>query len=84
MTIREHLNAKLVENGLWPKEAATVISSYENSGNGKSMLGRWDEDVSGYPVALLATLFLILKDNAVTWLEETKPMHFALHLLKGK
>jgi hypothetical protein len=83
MTIREKLVAQLVDHGLWPQEALDVIKIYEDSDAGVSMKGRWDEDISEYPVALLSTLFLILKGEAVKWIDANKPMHFARGILEA-
>jgi len=79
MTIQKRIESELVDCGLWPKEADAVMKELK-AGN-TSMEGRWDEDETGYPLELLAALFLAAKIKAVEWIDSNKPSHFARSLL---
>lgn len=81
-TIQEKMTTQLVAHGLWADEADKVIERYKASDMAKEMERRWDDDVEGYQPMIFAVLWIGLKSEAIKFLEETKPMHFALHLLR--
>ena len=75
MTIEDTIKNKLIENGLFPDQANAVV--YNLKKLDICMDGRWSEDASGYPVQLLAVLWMSAKDEAVKWIDENKPRHWA-------
>ena len=80
MTIRERLIAKLIGDGLWPAEAeavmtATVADYASQVADPTAQL--WSDQAEGYPSQLFAVLYLRAVDNALQWIDENKPMHFA-------
>lgn len=85
MTIRELIASRLCDQGLYPSEADIVlltISSpeYENS----ELRGvSWSSPRENYPNKMLGVLLAIAIQEAIKYLEENKPQHFALHILKG-
>ena len=84
MTLREFAEKHLLGYGLWPEESASVVEQFSTSEAGKIMAGRLGDDKEGYPSALLAVFLLTVKAEAVVWLAEHKPAHFALLGLKAK
>lgn len=83
MTVREKMKERLVENGLWPKEADAVIENAEYDKSLDAMVSRWDETVEGYPSQLLATIWASIKLFAIEWIDKNKPMHFAKLILSN-
>lgn len=83
MTIRTKLQNLLENHGLWPEEIKTVIEKTILAEENELMAGRWDEDESNYPPAIMNLAWFSAKTNAIEHLESTKPKHFALHILKN-
>lgn len=81
MSIRERLEAELVNHGLWPEEATETLNKAEVAKENEAMKGRWNEDVTGYPPQLMSVLWLSIKTTAKEWLKAEKPNHFALAML---
>ncbi len=77
MTIRETMEAKLQEHGLWPDEATAIMNAVELEETQDSMKHRWSDDADGYPPQLLVVVWIMVKASAAKWLEENKPMHWA-------
>lgn len=67
----------MMDNGLWLKEAAAVLASVVESEEQKPMQYRWNDPTSDYPDALLAVLWLTIRDAALEWIDENEPQHFA-------
>lgn len=78
MTIRQKLETRLVDHGLWDEEAAKVMNQAEQNDSLKDMKGRWNDDVENYPPQLLAVVWMSVKLQAKQWLEANAPKHFAL------
>ena len=78
------MTTQLVAHGLWEDEANKVIDRYKNSGMADDMAQRWDDDAHGYAPMIFSVIWLGLKSEAIKFLEETKPKHFALHLLRAE
>lgn len=81
MTIRARMEAELVSNGLWPAEATEILQRLIDRDVVETMTRRWDDDISGYPVELLAVVLMPVKRYAVEWIDEFKPNHFARFML---
>jgi len=77
MTIREMMETKLQENGLWPDEATAIMDAIEDEKCAESMNGRWKDAADGYPPQLFAVSWMVVQTVAAKWLEENKPMHWA-------
>ena len=84
MTIRKLLEEKLCENGLWPAEATKIITELEGEKSSAAMAGRWDEDSSAYPEALLSVLWVSARSQAALWLEKNNPRHWARPMFDDK
>lgn len=83
MTIEEKLKAMLVENGMFEEWADTVIARFKEDEVGAIMRGRWGDSVEGYPVQLLAGLWLSTKRIALEWLNENNPLAWFKHRFEG-
>ena len=81
MTVRQKIEDTLVEHGLWEDEAKKVVAEAEKDEGLSAMQGRWDGDITGYPVSVLSVTWTAVKHLAVEWLKANKPEHFALHVL---
>jgi hypothetical protein len=73
MTIRQWAQTYLTDRGMWPQDAVTIIERMDADPALQSMNGRWDEDTSGYPPALLSALSFNLDLQAVIWIEANCP-----------
>ena len=82
-TIEETIKDKLVNYGLWPEEAETVMKEVEQAPENESMQGRWHESPEDYPPAILSLAWLSAKDHAIEYLKINKPLHFALRVLEA-
>jgi len=83
MTIREVLEKRLCEHGMWPDEAKQVLKNAETHATCEAMKGRWDEQESGYPGFMLRVLWVSVTKIAVEWIDANKPKHFARSILTG-
>lgn len=81
MTLKERLASELEQHGLWPDEANTVMDTVAQVPG--EMQTRWGDDENGYPPHILRVLWLPVKDAAIKYLEENKPKHFALSVLRA-
>lgn len=82
MTIREKMKERLVKNALWPNEADAIIDNATYDESLKSMGGRWNETIEGYPPQLLSTVWASIKFIAIEWINKNKPMHIARLMLE--
>lgn len=83
MTLQETIEARLVDHGLWPDEAHTVIEALKADEVAEPMAGRWHEDTTAYPPQMLPVLWIIARRKAAEWLAANKPKHFARALLEA-
>ena len=86
MSIYNFFENELVKAGLWPKEVKAVMSIVTDPETvGLNMMtGRWNTDISLYPRELIASLLFAINNEAINYLEQNKPNHFALFGLKGQ
>ena len=82
MTVRENVETFLVNQGLWPEEAKEVVDELIDVN--EPFAGVAEKSAEGYPSAFFAVSYACAKDLAIKHLEKTKPMHFALSILKGE
>lgn len=79
-TLRENLEQRFCENGLWPDEAKAVLDLFveelkETEPYMHENIGRRQADE--YPAALSTLLYLRAKKHAVRYIDENKPQHWA-------
>ena len=77
LTIKKNILTKLEERGLWPNEATAVFQRLHDLPENKVTEGRWDHPMEDYPLILTGSLWASAKDQAVAYIDEVKPMHWA-------
>lgn len=70
MTIREIMSDRLRDRGLHFTPNSLALERAVNSEDMRDMAGRWDEDVSAYPVGLIATVWYCVESYAEEWAKE--------------
>jgi hypothetical protein len=75
MTIKNKIGQMLMDNGLCGYDALIVMGLIEQGM--PEMSSRWNDDVEGYPIQLLAVLIFAAKQTAVKWIENNKQNHSA-------
>lgn len=101
-TVQQWLEEQLVNHGLWPAEAATVLAlmqgkplcmpeeaSYDEIKDALDVpkalpsldAVKFNDPVDSYPKPLFACLLMIAKHQALEWLKEHAPQHFAIAML---
>lgn len=83
MSIKEFLQTYLVENGLFPDQAKQVVTMTENAEENAAMVGRWDDPVVEYPAPLRAVVIMCARRQAVKWIEDNMPLHWAKPMFEG-
>lgn len=84
MTVRQAIEKRLVEHGLWPNEATTIVKELEPKEVVEAFQGRWDEDESVYGPMMVNIIFLSAKRQALEYIDKDCPSHFARVLLTDK
>lgn len=79
MTIAQKLEEELTARLLWPDEIKTIMERVK--AKTPAMEHRWNDVVEGYPPEMMAVLWLSTKTEAVAWIDECKPQHFARGML---
>ena len=85
MTVREHVEHYLYDQGLWQREAQDVTArlTAADHPNNAFVHIQWDDDENVYPTSFYAALFLVARYEAIDYLTETYPQHFALRHLRA-
>jgi hypothetical protein len=79
MKIREKMTFLLVERGIYPCNTAAIISKcVEETGGIDDRI--MDEDVTVYPLQMLAAIFTGLKRSTVEWIDANCSRHGARSL----
>ena len=73
MTFLTKMMEMLVERGMWPKDAAVVMSIYQNEGCDPAMAKRLDDDMEGYPIQTKAAVWYGVKIIALEWIDDHTP-----------
>lgn len=63
----------LVENGLFPDVATTIINLYIKEKQNEVLIKTWDDYISGYPPMLVSVIWLGVKSFTAKWLGENQP-----------
>lgn len=75
MSIEQAIVAWLTERGLWEHEATAILEAvkvvHEKTGI------RWRSAADGYPPTVLSVLLLTAGAEAVKWIDENAPKHWA-------
>jgi hypothetical protein len=78
MTIRDTLKGRLFNLGMFPNHAEAVMLAV--CANADPVV-RWNDEIEGYPPALIAALWLDTKHEAVKWIDAYLPRAFYKPLL---
>lgn len=82
MTLRQTLEAKLGEALLGPADIEAIMRNIMAAESNEAMVNRWDDGVQGYPDEFVHMVCNAGAQGAIVWLEEHKPKHIALQVLK--
>lgn len=82
MSVEEHITNLLVKRGLLPTQAEDVMVLVKGAPGADDMARRWQDDVSGYDEAFMNFWWDVARRQALEWLDQHKPKHFARHLLR--
>ena len=75
MSIESDLTDYLVNKGLWPDDAATVVASVKAQNGSLSI--RWSGPRADYPPVMIGVLMMLAKREAAKLLDATQPGHFS-------
>ena len=84
MTIEEKIRQLLSEHGMWSTGLEETMKEAKEGKLLESMSQRWGDQVSDYPQALLAVLWLNVRGIALDWVDENCPGAFYRSLLVGE
>lgn len=79
-TLKQKLKTLMIQRGLVEPWAETVFGAVEADPANESMKGRWDDEADGYPIELLAGLWVSACTHAVEWMDANKPKAWFRHL----
>ena len=83
-TVREELIRRLIESGLWPKEAEKVFNLMLDAKLPNMNEVKFGDPFHSYPNQLYAGILLYLHEFAVKWIDANKPLHFARSMFTGE
>ncbi len=72
-SIESVITAQLVNNGLFPAPAAAVMEAVKADPANEVMIGRWTDDVEGYPPQIMAAAWYSAKHYALVWIDANCP-----------
>lgn len=73
MNFDNYFQNYLQERGFFADNAKTVMQTVKAAKENKSMVGRWGDDMSGYPHQIVIGLSLSVRDYALIWIDENCP-----------
>jgi len=73
MTFKDWCVEFLDSRGMFSSEAAEVVALLMAAPVMAPMQGRWDEDVAGYPPAMIVTISVPLNAIALKYIDEHQP-----------
>lgn len=82
MNFREWAEEYLIERGVWPKDAPTIVTACIADKDSKSM-DRWHDSVDDYPVAMRAVIALHLNRAALAWIDANCPLAWYRPMFDG-
>lgn len=82
MTILELIGDHLENCGLLAFDAGIVVAALVPTL--PEMKGRWEDEATGYPPPLLATLVTCANQQAVKWIDANVPQHWARPMFTGE
>lgn len=76
-TIRAKLEGMLDERCMLPTDIKQIIDGWLTTEPGKPMAGRMNDQVTGYPPALMPVCWMSLSHYTVEWIDQNCPQHWA-------
>lgn len=77
MTLEQTMRAVLDNGGLFPNQVDAVISAYKADEISSPLVDRWNDNVEGYETNLLVAIRAGIFAQAVIWIDNNTPRHFA-------
>lgn len=77
MTFQKWAEKYLCDNGLFEDEVVEIAAKAKVDPANESMKGRWNDETTGYPPAMLNILRMALNHAAVQWIDANQPRHWA-------
>ena len=74
-TVKATLTDYLTSKGLWTDEAEDVVTALQAQPGNESL--RFSDPAECYPPTMLAVLKLDARAEALNWIDENMPRHFA-------
>jgi hypothetical protein len=74
-SVYTHLRTQLYNSGLFENQADAILKNVVSRKD--SMSGRWNDPVSGYPPGMTNVLWVSAKAEALNWIDNNMPMHWA-------
>lgn len=72
-TLKDAMLERLQGNGLFPDQAEAVFKEAIADECMETMVGRWNDEASGYPEGLIVTSWMLMKPIAAKWIEKNCP-----------
>jgi len=73
MTFEDKLKEMLVECGLFEDQALAIMVIVKTDETNEPMLGRWGDDVEGYPQVILVLAWVAAKRAALKYIDANCP-----------
>lgn len=86
MTIKEYCVQELEANFVWPDQAEQIMAiamADDESNTLRPLVGRWNEQVDGFPSMMMAICNASLRRIALEWLNKNHPNHIAIQMLNA-
>ena len=80
-TIKAEISHYLESNGLWPDQAEAVVAALQAAPGSGGL--SFQDPAEHYPPTMLAVLKLNARAEAVKWIDENMPRHFARPMFAG-
>ena len=74
MTVEEKFTKALVDNGMFPNQAAEVMTAAKSSEILADMGHRWSDNVERYPPQLFAVVWMTIRHIALEWIDANVPL----------
>lgn len=82
MNLEQKVKEYLFEHGIWEDECQQIFEELKKTSE-KSCI-KWSDSADGYPDVFWKAVAYSAKLEAIKWLKENKPQHFALFMLESE
>lgn len=84
MTLYEKGIELLTAKGMFPNDAAKVMTLVKADAANEPMASRWNDDIEGYPAALIKMLWVSVRRTAAAYIAEHQPLAWYRPLFDSK